>query len=531
VRRAIVLVAFVALAAAPAVSYVLLTDLDDGTAPRWPGARAVIHHDPETIRGAYVTALARALGTWSRVSGSDFRFEHGGKSRAADPRALGNGSSDCYFDAKLDRAAYAVTIMNYNGTGVVLERDVAFNANPKYSDQVRWTTNPTSVAGGPVDFETVALHELGHVAGLGHPTPDQANVPSVMNSIYMFKDPAFPNRRLFKDDEAGVRALYPQGSADGPDLAVTEVTFIESGPEIEVRFAIRNDGDRSSGAFAATAHLTDATSPGLLDPLIGTTRTPLSLAVGETTSAAIDGEIPAGTPPGEYRVGVILDPGGTIADVDRANNGATAAGTVNVTRPPIGIAVGETVTGGIGPFGTDRATLSLLAGTKVTFRSRMDGGTAALSLRRGDVEVVLSKVGRKAKVTYVVLADGEYSLELLSGYSGLTHYRLKTKAKTLRGKAAGTLAPGGEWTFPVPALAGAEVKVVVRGRNGFVPRAAIDGVDAVEKANGRGTKVTLGPFSAPSTGELTLRVTGDAAGSFSVSWRARTPKDPATRVR
>ena len=86
-------------------------------------------------------------------------------------------------------------------------------------------------------------------------------------------------------------------------------------------------------------------------------------------------------------------------------------------------------------------------------------------------------------------------------------------------------------TVPIPAYAGSEVTIVVRGKQGFRPEASVDGVDAPEKANGKGTKRTLGPFTAPATGEMTLRVTGEAAGVFTVSWRARTPKEPVVRVR
>jgi hypothetical protein len=85
--------------------------------------------------------------------------------------------------------------------------------------------------------------------------------------------------------------------------------------------------------------------------------------------------------------------------------------------------------------------------------------------------------------------------------------------------------------FGIPAYAGSEVKVVVRGKKGFVPRATIDGVAAPEKTNRKGTKLTLGPFPAPATGEMTLRVSGAAAGSFSVSYRVRVAGEAVVVVR
>ena len=80
-----------------------------------------------------------------------------------------------------------------------------------------------------MDFQTVALHELGHVLGLQHHGKDQKNVDSIMNTEQQRRDPAFASRFLYPDDRAAVRSLYPVAPDSGPDLVAEDVSFVASG--------------------------------------------------------------------------------------------------------------------------------------------------------------------------------------------------------------------------------------------------------------------------------------------------------------
>jgi hypothetical protein len=63
-----------------------------------------------------------------------------------------------------------------------------------------------------VDIQRVILHELGHVAGLGHPDDGGQVVSAIMNQSVSDLDEPTP------DDEAGLHFLYPAG-APAPSVA------------------------------------------------------------------------------------------------------------------------------------------------------------------------------------------------------------------------------------------------------------------------------------------------------------------------
>ena len=42
------------------------------------------------------------------------------------------------------------------------------NMDIRFNSTTNWNYGPSATAGGQYDFETVALHELGHAHGLAH---------------------------------------------------------------------------------------------------------------------------------------------------------------------------------------------------------------------------------------------------------------------------------------------------------------------------------------------------------------------------
>ncbi|MBK8476504.1 MAG: immunoglobulin domain-containing protein [Opitutaceae bacterium] len=93
-------------------------------------------------------------------------------------------SNTVYGDA-FGAGTVGVAIFWGNGTYIV-EGDIVFNSG------TTWTTGL---------FQTVALHELGHVLGLGHPDEDGQTVSAVMNSHVSID-------HLSADDIAGIQSLY-----------------------------------------------------------------------------------------------------------------------------------------------------------------------------------------------------------------------------------------------------------------------------------------------------------------------------------
>jgi hypothetical protein len=88
-----------------------------------------------------------------------------------------------------------------------LEADVLFNTAQQwdsYRGNLRYGSNGYAIA----DIQRVALHELGHVLGLGHPDTSGQHVDAVMNSVISDR------YQLSADDIAGGQSLY--GAATSP---------------------------------------------------------------------------------------------------------------------------------------------------------------------------------------------------------------------------------------------------------------------------------------------------------------------------
>lgn len=108
-------------------------------------------------------------------------------------------------------SALAVTMLYVNpATGAFVDADTIFAAGQAWSSY----SGPlqTNAAGTRVfDFHRVAIHEFGHIVGLGHPDEAGQQVAAIMN--HTLGDIETPQA----DDRAGVRAIYP---ATGPPNSV-----------------------------------------------------------------------------------------------------------------------------------------------------------------------------------------------------------------------------------------------------------------------------------------------------------------------
>lgn len=125
---------------------------------------------------------------------------------AAAVSAAGGDRMNCVFFANTiygqTFGPYVLAItMNYSGPGSTFtETDVIFN------NKQQWNSYRGPIHGffpnQTFDFHRVALHEFGHVLGLGHPDQEGQGVSALMNSIITDLD------HLLPDDIAGARSLY-----------------------------------------------------------------------------------------------------------------------------------------------------------------------------------------------------------------------------------------------------------------------------------------------------------------------------------
>ena len=175
----------------------------------WPSARAEMYIGglPSWARPAFIEAMER----WGRRSGFSFTYVDE-VSYPCDLSDARNGvrfmADACGVSWPIDNQgmpALAVTQANGN-PNPFWGRDIIFNSN------VQWKIYDGPWDGGNssgfADFKRTALHELGHVLGLGH----EDSVPGIMST-----KPAKGSVITMPgvDDVAGVHALYPCSDISG----------------------------------------------------------------------------------------------------------------------------------------------------------------------------------------------------------------------------------------------------------------------------------------------------------------------------
>jgi hypothetical protein len=159
--------------------------------------------------GTCWNAIAReAAEEWNRA-GSHFRFRFLEPSRSVrqsctDPDFISTllwSRTDC--GRTLAGVAIAVTVNWTSANGRVVDSDVVFNTYyrwGRYDGPLR--PDPSMPSEWLFDLRRTAIHELGHVLGLGHPNDYGQRVTAIMNAG------AYDIDALQPDDRAGVQAIY-----------------------------------------------------------------------------------------------------------------------------------------------------------------------------------------------------------------------------------------------------------------------------------------------------------------------------------
>lgn len=162
---------------------------------------------------AFQTAVSRAFSTWEAVPSASIAYEFGGFTSALPGEDDGRSTLGFLEEPELDRVLAATRFLIDVSTGELLESDIFFNS-----------VFPWSVAAGEpgrFDLESIALHEVGHLSGLGHSALGETEfgdsgrrrvvaAEAVMFPI-AFRAGNISGRTLRADDVAGISDLYPDG--------------------------------------------------------------------------------------------------------------------------------------------------------------------------------------------------------------------------------------------------------------------------------------------------------------------------------
>jgi hypothetical protein len=172
--------------------------------------RSVPGVDPNQFQGA----VNRAFNTWQAVPTASITYQFVGFT-AAEPGA-DDGMSTLGFLAapELDRVLASTSFLVDAVTGELIESDIFFNS------AFAWSV----AAGGEAnrfDLESIAVHEIGHLSGLGHSMIGETDrTPDGRRRVLAAETVMFPlaygpgnisSRTLRTDDVAGVSDLYPDG--------------------------------------------------------------------------------------------------------------------------------------------------------------------------------------------------------------------------------------------------------------------------------------------------------------------------------
>jgi hypothetical protein len=166
---------------------------------------------PGVTSSQMIDALTRAFATWQAVPTSSLAYEFGGVTAALPFEDDGRSTLGFLPAPELDRVLATTSLLIDEVTGEVLESDIFFNS------AFGWSVAPGGEP-GRFDFESIAVHEIGHLSGLGHSAIGETEIVTAGRRVIAAESVMFPlafpagsvaGRALRADDVAGISDLYP----------------------------------------------------------------------------------------------------------------------------------------------------------------------------------------------------------------------------------------------------------------------------------------------------------------------------------
>ena len=219
----------------------------------------------------FQSAAARAFATWQAVPTASISYVFGGFTANGPGDDDGRSTLGFRSEPSLDRVLASTSYLIDDLTGELLETDIFFNSAFAWSVAANGEPNRW-------DVESIALHEIGHLNGLGHSAIGETEMASGGRHVLSTGAVMFPialgagdisGRHLDADDIAGVSDLYPDNrfTADTGSISgrVTKngrgvfgahvVAFDPANGDLIANFTLDNNGQFSIAGLQPGPHV------------------------------------------------------------------------------------------------------------------------------------------------------------------------------------------------------------------------------------------------------------------------------------
>lgn len=274
--------------------------------------------------------LQNAMWHWNNAAGSRFAYYFGRDTDGS--HRSGNGRNEVYLDSGLAWTTLGVTRTRYHCYWFfgwhhgIDETDVGFNSDRTWNLGI---FDYVDDLGGVINFESVALHELGHALGLLHENRWMAT----MNASYPNSGPLGTIREWdpLADDRNGVRFLYPTNTNEtdiagsvfrrtgsGTSDLVGSTPSTVPGSTVTIGFTFSNLSTERV-TFDIDFYLSTNDYISTFDRLIGTNNGAWA-DPGATGTYSRTLYIPSDIAPGTYWIGFLVDSDSGLAEANEVNN-------------------------------------------------------------------------------------------------------------------------------------------------------------------------------------------------------------------